>query len=226
MADEDGGTSCDRSGNGLSGEPAGELRFEVVFKLSDVGAAEKTREDCQEGTSGGCDVFAAREGHDRHRIVGECGHVLVSRLPAVQPKAEPGTVDRGEPGTLAKWVEVGLILSLDKALAKGLDRSLVEGLVRTLAQSLAESEDEDDPEALASCNLKDLAAVEPTSLRVGKPVRIPSPGRPHGVGCTSVTSVLAVSVNISCRAVDERSWIMAVKTVRKGLNRETREAQV
>ena len=114
-------------------------------------AAEDTRVDCREGANGGCDVFAAREGRDRGRIAGECGHVLVSHLPVTQPKAEPETVDRGEPGTLAKGVEVGLDLSLDKALAKGFDRSLVGSLVRTLAETLVESEDEDELEALVAC---------------------------------------------------------------------------
>jgi len=131
----------DRPGDKPNGEPVVELRFKLVLKLSDVAAAEDTREDCQEGTGGGRDVFAAREGRDRGRIAGECGHVLVSHLPVVQPKAEPETVDRGEPDTLAKGVEVGLDLSIDPTLAKGLDRSLVEGFVRSLAETLVETED-------------------------------------------------------------------------------------
>jgi hypothetical protein len=141
----------DRPDDEVSDEPVFELWFRLVLKFSDVAAAEDTREDCREGPNGGCDVFAAREGRDRGRIAGECGHVLVSHLPLVRPKAEPETVDSGEPGTLAKGLEAGLDLSLDTTLAQGLDRSLVEGFVRTLARSLVESEDEDELEALVAC---------------------------------------------------------------------------
>jgi hypothetical protein len=188
---------CDSRDGKLSGEPVVGLRVKLVIKLSDVGAAEDTREDCLKGAGGGCDVFAAQAGRDLGRIDGQCGHVLVSHLPVAQPKAEPETLDRGEPGTLAGGLEVGLGLSLDPTSAKGLDRSLAGSFAPVLAKTLAEDEDEDEPEALAGCNLKDLAAAEPAGLRVGEPVRIPSPGPPHGMGCTSVTFVFAVSANIS-----------------------------
>jgi len=92
---------------------------------------------------------------------------------------------------------VGLGPGLGPSLAKALDRSLVGSLAPVLAKTLAEDEYEDEPEALAGSNLKDLAAAEPAGLRAGKPVRIPSPAPPHGMGCTSVTSVFAVSANIS-----------------------------
>jgi hypothetical protein len=143
MADEDGGTPSDRPDDELSGEPVGEL--------SDVVAAEDTREDCQEVTNGGCDVRVAREGHDRGRLAGECGHVLVSHQPVVQPKAEPETVDRGEPGTLAKGLGAGLDLSLDTTLAKGLDRSLARSFAPILAKTLAKNEGEGELEALVAC---------------------------------------------------------------------------
>ncbi len=132
----------DRPNDELSGEAVGELRVKLVLKLSDVLAAEDTREDCREGTSGGCDVFAARDGRDRGSIAGQCGRALVNYQPVIQPKTQPETVDEGEPVTLAKGVEVGLGPGLGRTLAKGLGRSMVEGFVRTLAETLAESEDE------------------------------------------------------------------------------------
>jgi hypothetical protein len=91
---------------------------------------------------------------------------------------------------------VGLGPGFGPSLAKGLDQRLAGSFAPILAKTLAESEVEDEPEALADSNLKDLAAEEPAGLRAGKPVRIPSPGRSPGVGCTSVTSVFAVSGNI------------------------------
>jgi hypothetical protein len=121
----------------------------------------------------------------------------VSRLPVAWPGAEPGTVDEGEPGTLAKGGGASLDLCLDRTLAKGLDRSLVESLVLTLAETLAESEDEDELEVLVACKSKGLDSGVPAGLRVDVCLGIPSPGRPSWVGCTSVTSVFAVSVNIS-----------------------------
>ncbi len=122
---------------------------------------------------------------------------MVRHLPVAQPKAEPETLDEGEPVALAKGIGVGLGPGLGPSLAKGLDWSLVESFAPVLAKTLAESEVEDEPETLAGRNLKDSVAAEPAGLRVGKPVRIPSPGPPHGMGCTSVTSTFAVSVNIS-----------------------------
>jgi hypothetical protein len=132
------------------------------------------------------------------------GEGLVSHLPVVQPKAEPETVDEGEPGTLAKGVGVDLGPGLGPSLAKGLDRSLVESFAPVLAKTLAKDEDEDEPETLASCNLKDLAAAEPAGLRVGKPVKIPSPGPPPGVEFRVQMSVLAGSVDMRVRTERKR----------------------
>jgi hypothetical protein len=187
----------DRPDDELSGEPVFELSFRLVLKLSGVVAAQDTPEDFREGAGGGCDAFAAREGRHPGRIAGQCGRVLVSHQPVFQPKAEPETFDRGEPGTFAGGLEVGLGLSLDPTSAKGLDRSLAGSFAPVLAKTLAENEDENEPEALAGRNLNNLASAEPAGLRAGKPVRIPSPGPSPGVGCTSVTSVFAVSANIS-----------------------------
>ena len=86
---------------------------------------------------------------------------------------------------------------LGPSLAKALDRSLAGSFAPVLAKTLAENEDENEPEALAGRNLNNLASAEPAGLRAGKPVRIPSPGPPTWMGCTSVASVFAASVNIS-----------------------------
>ena len=109
---------------------------------------------------------------------------------------KPGTFGAGEPVTLAKGLGAGLGLSLDPSLAKGLDLSLAGSLAYTLAETLAEGEDEDEPEVLVACESKGLAAGLPASLRVDFCLRIPSPGPSTWMGCTSVTSVFAVSVNI------------------------------
>ena len=61
---------CAGPDDGLSDEPVFELRFTLIFRPSDVLAAEDTREDCREGTDGYCGVFAARESRDRGRIAG------------------------------------------------------------------------------------------------------------------------------------------------------------
>jgi hypothetical protein len=167
-------------------------------------------------------VFATREERHRKSISGQCRRVLVSHLPVVEPKAEPETLEDREPVALAKGFGVGL----SPSLAKGFDRSLAGSFAPVLAMTLAESEVEDEPEALAGCNLNDLAVAEPAGLCAGEPVRIPSPGPPHGMGCTSVTSVFRISANISCREKGEMSWVVAVETIRKGLNREMPEAQV
>ena len=128
--------------------------------------------------------------------VRETGEGLVHHLPVVQPKVEPETLDGGEPVALAKGVGVGLGPGFGPSLAKGLNQTLAGSLAPALAKILAASEVEGEPEILAGRNLKDLAAEEPAGLRVGKPVRIPSPGPSPGVGCTSVTSVFPVSGNI------------------------------
>jgi hypothetical protein len=98
---------------------------------------------------------------------------------------------------LATGVGTGLGPAFGPSLAKGFDRSLAGSFAPVLAKALAEGGDEDEPETLADSNLKDLAAEEPTGLRVGKSVRIPSPGPSPWVGCKSITSVFAVSVDIS-----------------------------
>lgn len=135
MADEYGSTPSDRPDDRLCDEPVFQLRFKLGFKLSDVHAAEDTREDCQEGTNGGCDVFAAREDTGRGRIAGECGHVIVSRLPVFQPQTEPKTLDEGEPDTLAEGLGAGLDLSLDTTLAKGLDRAFSGSWPRPMSRA-------------------------------------------------------------------------------------------
>jgi hypothetical protein len=112
----------------------------------------------------------------------ETGEGLVHHLPVVQPKVEPETIDEGEPVALAKGVGVGLSQGLDPSLARDLDRSLAGSFAPVLAKTPAESEDEDEPEILADCNFKDLAAEEPVGLRAGDPVRIPSPGPPTWMG--------------------------------------------
>ena len=94
---------------------------------------------------------------------------------------------------------------LDPSLAKDLDRSLAGSFAPVLAKTLAESEDEDELEALASCNLKDLAAAEPAGLRVGKPVKIPSPGPPSWMGCTSVTSCVPECLQIC----GQQKWLLS-----------------
>jgi hypothetical protein len=113
MTNDHCGTSRDRPDDEVSDEPVCDLRFKLVFKFSDVRAAEGTREDCQEGSGGGCDVFVAPEGRDRGRIAGQCGHVLVSYQPVLQSEMKPVTFDEEEPGILAKGLDPGLRLSFD-----------------------------------------------------------------------------------------------------------------
>jgi hypothetical protein len=124
------------------------------------------------------------------------GEGLVYHQPVVQPEVEPETFDEGEPVTLAKGLGVGLGPGFGPSLGKGLNQTLAGSLAPALAKTLAESEVEDEPETLTDSNLKDLAAEEPAGLRAGKPVRIPSPGPSPWVGCKSITSALAVSVDI------------------------------
>jgi hypothetical protein len=119
--------TCDE----VSDEAVVRLRLELVLKLSDVVAAEDTWEQWREVFMGVCDVFGGREGHQRGRSAGQCGHVFINHQAVFQPEMKPGTFRAGEPGTLAKGLDAGLGLSLGVTLGEGLGETLAETAVLT-----------------------------------------------------------------------------------------------
>jgi hypothetical protein len=179
MADEaEGRVASDGPDDGVSDEPVVELSVKLVVKLSDVVAAEDTRDDCQEGANGDRDVFAARENGARGRIAGQCGQALVNHQPVFQPETRPETFGEGEPVTLAKGLCSGSGLSFGVTRVWGLGEALAESLAQTLAETLAPTRYEVWLAVFSVCNLKDLGGKKGAGFGVAKSVGVPTPGRP------------------------------------------------
>ena len=178
MTDGDSGTVSDRSDDELGGERVGEVWAGLVLKLRDVVTPEDTREDRREGTDGGCGGFAVREGHDRGRIAGQCGHVLVSHQAVFQPETKSGTFAGGEPGSLVRGPRANLGLSFGLTCDAGLGETLVEGLVEALVDICVLTRAGVWLEVFPVWNLKDLGGERRAGFGAEKPVNVPTPGRP------------------------------------------------
>jgi hypothetical protein len=79
----------------------------------------------------------------------------------------------------------------------------------------------DEPADIPAKKLNDLLFHKPADELLEVPIHEPSPGRPTWVEITQSMSVLATSAYVRMRAI-RKELSMAVKSIRRGLNRETR----
>ena len=79
----------------------------------------------------------------------------------------------------------------------------------------------DKPADIPANKLNDLLSDEPADKPLEVPIDIPTPGPPTWVETARSMSILATSAYVRMKAV-RKELCMAVKSIRKGLNRETR----
>lgn len=185
--------------DGHEDEPGDEsavgLRLKLVLKLGGDLVAEDTREDRREGSSGGCDGFAVREGHDPARGAGQSGEVLVRHLAVVQPEVKPGTFAGGEPGSLVRGPRANLGLSFGLTCDAGLGETLVEGLVEALVETCVLTRAEVWLVVFSVRNLKDLGGERRAGFGAGKSVNVPTPGREtRGLCKIQVTEIAKIGL--------------------------------